>query len=119
MIRVALRTWPRAYDFDIRHFLRRAPKPWLRHNFDQAGVLSHIDWASIKVRNIDLLIEGLGAIDEELNGRIVQDFGEIELLSTPAGKVQIIDEGKQHEVSVRLTQLAAQQVAHGDSGAMD
>jgi hypothetical protein len=110
VIRGALRTWPMAYDFDIRHFLRRAPKPWLRRYFDRAGVLSHIDWASIKVRNIDLLIEGLGDIDEDLMGRIVQDFREIELLSTPAGKVQIIDEsvfhGKQHEVSVRLTELA-------------
>ena len=92
VIRLPLLARPMAQDLDIRHFLRRAPKPWLRRYFDRGGVLAHIDWSSIRVRNIEPLMDGLRALDEDVRGRIVQDFSEINLLSTPAGKVQIIDE---------------------------
>ena len=99
-----------SHDLDIRHFLRGAPKPWLRRYFERVGVLDHIDWPSVKVRNVEPLMDGLRALDEDVRGRIVQDFSEIKLLSTPAGKVQIIDEAvfhdKQEEVSAKLAELS-------------
>ena len=55
-------------------------------------------------------MDGLRALEEDVRGRIVQDFSEIKMLSTPAGKVQIIDEavfhGKQQEVSAKLAELS-------------
>ncbi len=55
-------------------------------------------------------MDGLRAVQEDVRGRIVQDFSEIKMLSTPAGKVQIIDEalfhGKQEEVSAKLAELS-------------
>jgi hypothetical protein len=98
------------HDLDIRHFLRASPKVWLRRYFERVGVLDQIEWSSIHVRNVEPLMDGLRALDEDVRGGIVQDFSEIKLLSTPAGKVQIIDEamfhGKQEAVSTKLAELS-------------
>ena len=55
-------------------------------------------------------MDGLRALDEDARGGIVQHFSEIKLLSTPAGKVQIIDEamfhGRQEAVSGKLAELS-------------
>lgn len=98
-----------AQDLNIRHFFRRSPRDWLRRYFEQEGVLTDIDWPSIRPRNIEPLIQAWLALDEDLRGRMVDDFSEINLLATPAGKVQIIDEavfhGKQQEISAKLAEL--------------
>src|SRR5262249_62000623 len=96
-------------DLDIVQFFRRSPREWLRRYFEQQGVLSHINWASVKPRNIEPLMEAWLALDDDLRGRMVEDFSNIKLLATPVGKVQIIDEaayhGKQQEVSAKLAEL--------------
>ena len=98
-----------AQDLDIRHFFRRSPRDWLRRYFAWREVFSHIDWASISVRNIEPLMEAWGSLEADLQARLVEDFSNIKLLATPVGKVQIIDEathhGKELEVSAKLTEL--------------
>jgi hypothetical protein len=96
-------------DLDIGQFFRRSPREWLRRYFEQQGVLNHLNWASVKTRNIEPLMEAWLALDADLRGRMVEDFSNIKLLATPVGKVQIIDEaayhGKQQKVSAKLAEL--------------
>lgn len=98
------------HELDIRQFFRKSPKYWLQRYFEKAAVFSHIGWATIRVRNVEPLMEAWRDLDEDLRGRMVEEFREINLLATPAGKVQIIDEalfhGKQNEVSAKLAELA-------------
>jgi hypothetical protein len=72
-------------------------------------VLTHVDWATIRTRNIEPLWQAWLALDVDLRGRMTEDFSNIKLLATPVGKVQIIDEasfhGKQQEVSAKLAEL--------------
>jgi hypothetical protein len=48
-------------------------------------------------------------LDADLQGQFAEDFGNIKLLATPVGKVQIIDEarhhGKDHEVAAKLAEF--------------
>ena len=98
-----------AQDLDIRHFFRRSPKGWLRRYLERRGVFSGIDWNSIGIRNIGPLMDAWLGLDTDLQGQLAEDFSNIKLLATPAGKVQIIDEarhhGKDQEVSTKLAEL--------------
>jgi hypothetical protein len=98
-----------AQDLDVRHFFRRSPPDLLRRYFERRGVLTHVDWDSHRLRSIELLMEAWLALDADTRGRMIEDFSNIKLLATPAGKVQIIDEapfhGKQREISAKLAEL--------------
>jgi hypothetical protein len=94
---------------DLRHFLRRAPRDWLKRYFDRAGLLSDFDWSALDKHKIDPLLERLGELPQDKHRQVVQDFLDIKLLATPSGKTQIIDEaaffGIQDEVSAKLLEL--------------
>ena len=96
-------------DFDIRQFLRRAPRDWLHRYFDHLGVLADFDWDSLKVRDISPLHEAWLDLDEDIQQRTVADFRNLALLGTPMGKVAIIDEASFHpgmtDVATRFGEL--------------
>jgi hypothetical protein len=98
-----------AQDLDVRQFFRRSPPDLLRRYFERKEVSIQIDWASIRPRNIEPLMEAWQALDADTRGHMVEDFSNIRLLATPIGKVQIIDEalyhGKQEEVAANLAEL--------------
>ena len=99
-----------AHDLDVRHFFQRAPKPWLRRYFDQAGVLANVDWRFRRSTECSAS-DGRAWLDLEadLQGQFAEDFGNIKLLATPVGKVQIIDEarhyGRDQEVAAKLAEF--------------
>src|SRR5262245_39760809 len=98
-----------AYDLDIRHFFQRSPKHWLRCYFDRRGIFSGIDWDSVGVRKIESLMDAWLNLDADVQGQLAEDFSNVKLLATPAGKIQIIDEARHHgldkEVSATLSEL--------------
>lgn len=85
-----------AHDLDIRSFLRRAPRDWLRKYFVNLDVLQDFDWASIGVKNIEPLYGAWVALPEDTRLRTGEDFNNFALLGTPVGKVAIIDEAQFH-----------------------
>lgn len=98
-----------AQDLDIPHFFKRAPKEWLRRYFDARGALGDVDWRSVTTRNVAPLMEAFLNLHEGERGEMVEDFVNVRLLATPAGKIQIIDEadfhGVQGEVARHLSEL--------------
>src|SRR5262245_33930193 len=96
VIRSAERARSMVHCLDLRHLFRRTPSPWLRRYLDRCGVFSGIDWESVSVRNITPLMDGWLSLDTDVQGRLAEDFSNIKLLATPAGKVQIIDEARHH-----------------------
>jgi hypothetical protein len=85
-----------ALDLDIRSFFRKAPRYWLKRYFTQHGVLGAFDWASIGKTKIDALHQAWQGLNEDLQLRMTDDFRNIALLATPAGKLAIIDEAGFH-----------------------
>jgi hypothetical protein len=83
---------------DIHQFFRRAPKDWLNRYFKAHGVLKGLDWEAVTTRDGDALVRGFLALDADLRDEMMDDFANIRMLSTPAGKVQIIDEAHFHGV---------------------
>lgn len=92
-----------AQDLNIRQFFRRAPTVWLMRYFAARGELADFDWTSVSVRNVDSLMDVFLNLDEDVRGGMIEDFANIKLLATPAGKVQIIDEAAFHEVQAEVT----------------
>jgi hypothetical protein len=81
----------------------------LRRHFERNRALSTFDWATVRPRNVQLLFEAWGGLDEDTQARMIEEFRQISLLATPTGKIQIIDEamfhGKQQEVAAQLEKL--------------
>jgi hypothetical protein len=106
---VALKAQAMAQDLDIRRFFQKAPRDWLRRYFDKIGVLADFDLGSLKKLKVDPLVDAWLALDDEVRGTMSLDFKNIQLLATPAGKLQIIDEAAFHpnpdEVSEKLAEL--------------
>src|SRR5689334_6320580 len=98
-----------AQDLDLHQLFKRSPKDWLRRYFQEQGTPLDIDWKAVGDRNVDELMRAILQLDEDLRGRMVEDFVHIKLLATPAGKVQIIDEagfyGVQDEGARKLAEL--------------
>lgn len=98
-----------AQDLDLNRFFKRAPKEWLMRYFELHGVLVGVNWGAVSVRNVDELAVAFSKIAADIRGPMVEDFVNIKLLATPAGKVQIIDEaayhGVQEEVARKLAEL--------------
>lgn len=98
-----------AQDLDISQFFRRAPKEWLQRYFAARGALGDFDWGSVSVRKIDALSAAFASLDKSTRGTIIEDFYNVKLLATPAGKLQIIDEapyhGVEYEVARKLNEL--------------
>ena len=82
--------------FNIKRFFRRAPKPWLRRHFQASGALSTFNWSPVKPSNVQLLVDAWDQLNEDMQGRMLEEFTQITLLATPTGKVQIIDEAAFH-----------------------
>jgi hypothetical protein len=81
-------------DLDIRSFFRKAPRELLRHYFVRQAVKLEFDWASLTVRDINPLHQAWLLLSQELRQRMTDDFRNIALLATPAGKLAIIDEAE-------------------------
>lgn len=85
-----------AADFDLRRFLQRAPRQWLKRYFDETGALPDFDWQSIKKLKVEPLVDAFIAIPDARREPLTSDFRNLALLSRPAGKVAIIDEARFH-----------------------
>lgn len=103
-----------AKPLNIRHFFKRASKEWLRRYFERRGLLPDFDWASVTKRKIDPLLNSWLSLGPHERQATMNDFQEIELLATPVGKVQFIDEaafqekfrpGVHQEVSTKMLEL--------------
>ncbi len=97
-----------AFDLDIRSFFRKAPREWLKRYFAHHGVLGDFNWTSTGRTSIDLLHEAFQNLDGEMRLRMTEDFRNITLLASPAGKLAIIDEAAQHEETEGFTDKLAQ-----------
>jgi hypothetical protein len=86
------------HDVDIRQFLRRAPREWMKRYFRKLDVLGDFNWDSITIRNIEPLFDAWNALDEAIKVRMGEDFNHLHLLGTPVGKTAIIDEAQFHPV---------------------
>lgn len=93
-----------AQAFNVRQFFRRAPREWLKRYFEHEGLLADLDWSKVRTRKIDALLSAWQGLADEDRGRSSDDFKDIMLLATPAGKMQMIDEAEFHHVQ--------QEVAH-------
>ena len=91
-----------AQDLDIPQFFRRAPTEWLIRYFAARGELADFDWSTVSVRNVDSLMDAFLSLDEDVRSGMIEDFANIKLLATPAGKVQIIDEAAYYEVQAEV-----------------
>jgi hypothetical protein len=96
-----------ALDLDIRSFFRKAPREWLKRYFAHHGALTDFDSTSTGRTRIDLLHQAWQNLDEDMRLRMTEDFRNITLLASPAGKLAIIDEAAQHGE----TEAFAQQLA--------
>ncbi len=85
-----------AYDLDVRQFLRRAPRSWLKRYFDRFEVLEDFDWESLGTRNIEPLFDAWNQLDEPLKLQMGQDFSNLQLIGSAGGKTVIIDEAQYH-----------------------
>jgi hypothetical protein len=79
-------------DLDLRRFFMTAPHKWLRRYFDDRHVLNGINWKAVTVRKIEPIHSAFFALDENARTAMIDDFRNIAMLSTPLGKVQIMDE---------------------------
>jgi hypothetical protein len=97
-----------ALDLDIRSFFRKAPRDWLKRYFTQHGALLDFDWRSTGRASNDLLHQAFHGLDEETRLRMTDDFRNVTLLASPAGKLAIIDEAAQHGETEGFTDQLAQ-----------
>ena len=84
-----------SHDLDIRRFFQRAPREWLQRYFNERGVFSDFDWGKVKIRNVDALYDAWLQLDNTTQESLSEDFRNIQLLATSAGKMAILDEAKQ------------------------
>lgn len=98
-----------AKPIDIRHFFRRAPHAWLRRYFDRKRLLADFDWSGTTKRNVDPLVRRWSDLESDVRSQTIKDFQSIQVLATPAGKVQFIDEAPYHgvreEVAAKMLEL--------------
>jgi hypothetical protein len=80
---------------DIRRFFQKAPRKWLQRYFHERGLLTDLDWNTVKVRNVDSLFEAWSALGAAKQDELCDDFRNIQLLATPAGKMAILDEANE------------------------
>jgi hypothetical protein len=85
-----------ALDLSIRSFFRKAPEDWLKRYFAHHGVLAHFDWKLAGRARIEALYEAWQDLDGPVRQQMLEDFRNITLLATPAGKLAIIDEAAYH-----------------------
>lgn len=84
-----------SHDLDVRRFFQKAPREWLQRYFRECGVLADLDWSIVKVRNVDALYEAWLELDDATQERLSEDFRNIQLLATSAGKMAILDEANE------------------------
>jgi len=84
-----------AHELDIRRFFQRAPKSWLQRYFQERSVLDDLDWNQVGVRKVDPLLDAWLALDVTVREQHSEDFRNIQLLATPAGKMAIVDEASE------------------------
>ncbi len=98
-----------AAEFDIRRFFQRAPRDWLIRYFNHHDVLTNFDWPALKKLKVDPLEDTWHALPEDVKLKMVDDFRHLAMLSTPAGKLAIIDEAEfvdqSNDVALQLTEL--------------
>ena len=97
-----------ALDLDIRSFFRKAPRDWLVRYFAHHGALANFDWTSTGRTSIDLLHLAWQNLDGATRLRMTEDFRNITLLASPAGKLAIIDEATQHGETEGFAEQLAQ-----------
>ncbi len=96
-----------AESLDLPQFFRRAPHEWLQRYFGSRGVLDDFDWTTVSVRKVDELVEAWLRLSEAERTLMLEDFFNIKMLATPAGKLQMIDEAPFHGLdNVVATKLA-------------
>lgn len=98
-----------AENIDLHQFFRRAPHEWLQLYFQARGALADFDWTTTTVRNVTKLMDAWLTLDVSMRGSMIEDFFNVKLLATPAGKLQMIDEAAFHHVAeavaVKLAEL--------------
>jgi hypothetical protein len=97
-----------ALDLDIRSFFRKAPRDWLKRYFAHHAALEDFDWTSSGRTSVDLLHQAFQNLDEQIRLPLTEDFRNITLLASPAGKLAIIDEAAQHGETESFTEQLAQ-----------
>ena len=84
-----------SHDFDIQRFFQRAPREWLQRYFEERGVLINFDWSTLGKRRIDGLYDAWLELGQETQETLGDDFRNIQLLATEAGKLAILDEARE------------------------
>jgi hypothetical protein len=95
-------------DLDIRSFFRKAPRDWLKRYFAHHGVLAGLDWTSTSRASIEALYQAWQKLDDAARQQMTEDFRNITLLASPAGKIAIIDEAAFHGESDGFAQRLAE-----------
>ncbi len=98
-----------AHALDMRRFFQRVPRKWLQRYFRERGVLQDFDWTTVRTIKVDTLVEAWLNIEEDLQQEIAEDFCNIEMLASTAGKSATIDEssfwGEAESVAATLSEL--------------
>lgn len=98
-----------SHTLDLPRFFQKAPKEWLQRYFAHRKVLANFDWNSVSKLKVDLLVHAWLQLDADLREQMSEDFCNLSLLATPAGKVSIIDEAafcdKDDHVAQKLAEL--------------
>ena len=98
-----------AKGLDVQHFFRRAPREWLERYFDSKSLMRDVQWAMLSKRKFDPLMRAWTALDADTRSKLADDFRNIQLLATPSGKLQIIDEAPYHhmhgDVAAKMLEL--------------
>ena len=84
-----------SHDLDVRRFFQKAPREWLQRYFRECGALTDLDWSVVKVRNVEALYEAWLELCDATQERLSEDFRNIQLLATAAGKMAILDEANE------------------------
>ena len=93
-----------SHDFDIQRFFQRAPREWLQRYFDERGVLTDFDWSTLGKRRVDGLYHAWLGLDQETQATLGDDFRNIQLLATEAGKLAILDEAREVDEPAKVAE---------------